>query len=335
MTKIPLRWVRSLLIGLCCVLWLNNVFAVFAQTNLSNQVNLTKEELTYIQQNPVIRVHTEEGWPPYNFIENNQPKGFSNDYIKLIAKKVGLKVEFMIGVSWEEFLTLLAQGKVDVLTNMVITEDRLKFALFSEKPVFSMVNALLYKRGGEEFTNLAQLKGKNLAIVRGFFSQELLTKQYPEINLLLTNSTLESMKQVEAGKADATLDGHAILNYYLDRYFFGNLVSYPLLDESIFSEPSQLHLGIRSDRPILKSILDKAMEAVSEEELNLLHQRWRLAIENNNNNFTGAELEYLQNKGKIKFCVDPHGFPMEAIRDNQHIGIGIVSHFYSSKTGLC
>lgn len=330
MTKIHFRWmrylrhvVRSLFIGLCCVLCLNNLLAVFGQTNLSNQINLTAEELAYIKQNPIIRVHTEEQWAPYNFIENNQPKGFSNDYIKLIAEKVGLKVEFMMGISWEDFLLLLAQKKVDVLTNTAITEDRLKFAIFSEKPVFNLVNALLYKRGEEEFTNLTQLKNHNLAVVRGFFSQELLTKQYPEINLLLTNSTLDSMKQVEIGKADAVLDGHATLNYYLDRYFFGNLVNHPLVDESIFAEPSPLHLAIRNDRPILKSILDKAMMAVSDEELSLLYQKWRLAIRNNDTtHFTGAELEYLQNKGKIRFCADPNWFPMEAIRDNQHIGIG-------------
>jgi polar amino acid transport system substrate-binding protein len=131
------------------------------------------------------------------------------------------------------------------------------------------------------------------------------------------------MKQVEAGKADATLEGYAILNYYLDRYFFGNLVSRPLTDESIFSKPAQQHLGIRKDRPILKSILDKAMAAVSEEELALLHQQWRLEIQNNNTtNFTKAEVEYLQDKGNIKFCVDPNWLPIEAIRDNQHIGIG-------------
>jgi polar amino acid transport system substrate-binding protein len=323
MAKIHRRWIRTILFVVLLIFFVSSGFAVFADANLSNRVNLTAEELAYIKQNPVIRVHTEEQWAPYNFIEDNQPKGFSNDYMKLIAQKVGLKVEFMMGISWEDFLVLLAQKKVDVLSNTAITEDRLKFAIFSEKPVFSLVNALLYKRGGEEFTSLAQLKGQNLAVVRSFFSQEFLIKQYPEINLLLTKSTLEGMKQVQIGKADAVLDGYANLNYYLDRNFFGNLVNHPLVDESIFAEPTPLHLAIRNDRPILKSILDKAMDAVSDEELSLLYQKWRLAIQNNKDtNFTRAELEYLQNKRNIKFCVDPNWLPMEAIRDNQHIGIG-------------
>jgi polar amino acid transport system substrate-binding protein len=322
MAKIHGRWIRFILTGVLLFFFVSNSFVVFAHPNLSNRVNLTAEELAYIKQNPVILVHTEEGWFPYNFIEKNQPKGFSDDYIKLIAEKVGLKVEFIMGFSWDEFLTLLAQKKVDVITNMVITEDRLKFALFSEKPVFNIVNALLYKAGGDEFTNLAQLKGKNLALVRGTFSQELLTKQYPEINLLLTKTPLEAIKQVEAGKADAVLENYANLNYYLDRYFFGNFVNHPLNDASVFAKPSPVHLAIRNDRPILKSILDKAMMAVSEQELNLLYQKWHLSIDHNKTNFSGAELKYLHHKGKINFCVDPNGLPMDGIQENKHIGIG-------------
>lgn len=64
---------------------------------------------------------------------------------------------------------------------MVVTEERKKFALYSKE--------------GEDYTNIEQLKGKILAIVKGFFFEEVLGKYYLEINLLLTNNTLDAMKQ--------------------------------------------------------------------------------------------------------------------------------------------
>jgi polar amino acid transport system substrate-binding protein len=131
------------------------------------------------------------------------------------------------------------------------------------------------------------------------------------------------MKQVDSGNADAALETHAVLNYYIDHYFFGNLVSKPLPDDSIFSESArqQQHLGIRKDRPILKSILDKAMATVLEKEVTALRQRWYLIAQKESFNFTSEELDYLENKSKINVCVDPDWLPLDAIEDNKHTGV--------------
>ncbi len=286
----------------------------------SSTVELTAAEQAYIEANPVLRVHAESQWPPYNFVENGNVKGFSNEYIQLIAQKVGFEVEFVVGPTWDEFMTLLAEKKIDVVTNMVITEDRQKFAIYSDQYVFDLVNSLLTLKDGKDYTELEQLKGKNLAIVRGFFFEEILTKYYPEINLLLTNNTLDAMKQVEAGRADTALENHATFNYYIDRYFLKDLVSRPLINNPYLSNAGQ-YLGIRNDRPILKSILDKAMAAVSEEEYANLRRRWYLASDTASFGFSKRQLEYLQDKGQIKMCVDPSWMPLEAIIDGQHTGM--------------
>ncbi|NEQ96019.1 MAG: transporter substrate-binding domain-containing protein, partial [Cyanothece sp. SIO2G6] len=84
----------------------------------SSTIELTAAEQAYVEANPVLRVHAESEWPPYNFIENGELKGFSNEYLQLIAEKVGFEVEFVIGPTWDEFMTLLAQGDIDVVSNM-------------------------------------------------------------------------------------------------------------------------------------------------------------------------------------------------------------------------
>lgn len=308
------------LLSLILTLLVSSNPGVAQQTGERLVVELTPAEQAYIQANPVIRVHGESDWPPYNFVKNGNPTGFSNEYIKMIAEKVGLEVELVVGPTWSECMTMLAQKEIDVVTNMVITPDRHKFALYSEQYVFDLVNSLLTRKDGEDYTEIKQLKGKNLAIVRGFFFEEILTKYYPEINLLLTNNTLDAMKQVEAGRADAALESHATFNYYIERYFLTELISRPLINHPHLSNVPQ-YLGIRNDRPILKSILDKAMAAVSEEDYANLLRRWYLAADTASFNFTRTELEYLQDKGEIKMCVDPNWMPLDAIIDGQHTGM--------------
>ncbi|MGA1265389.1 MAG: transporter substrate-binding domain-containing protein, partial [Prochlorothrix sp.] len=189
----------------------------------SSSLQLTTEELDYRRANPVLRVHGEENWPPYNFMEEWELKGLSNDYLRLLAKQAGFQLEFVPG-SWDQSMQRLAEGEIDVISNMKITPDRQKQFLFSAQPVFEVQTALLARSDQGEVTRLEQLEGKTLAVVRGYFHEELLRKHYPNIQLLLTANTLDAMRQVDAGRADAAIETHAVFNYYIQRYFLRDLV---------------------------------------------------------------------------------------------------------------
>ena len=53
-------------------------------------ISMSEDEQTFVRQNPILRVQLEEDWYPYNYTEQNSEKGLSNDYIKLIAQKIGI-----------------------------------------------------------------------------------------------------------------------------------------------------------------------------------------------------------------------------------------------------
>ena len=61
---------------------------------------LLPEERAFLSQHPVIRVQNELGWAPYNFNDNGRPRGFSIDYMNLLAEKLGIEVEYVTGPSW-------------------------------------------------------------------------------------------------------------------------------------------------------------------------------------------------------------------------------------------
>ena len=53
---------------------------------------LTQAEKDWIEANPVIRIHNEMNWPPFNFNINGHPKGLSIDYMNLLAEKIGISI---------------------------------------------------------------------------------------------------------------------------------------------------------------------------------------------------------------------------------------------------
>lgn len=77
----------------------------------SNNIILTDDELAYVKNNNTIKVHNEKNWAPFNFNHDGIPSGFSIDYIKLVASKVGLNIEFVTG-EWNELLNLTMTKKM-------------------------------------------------------------------------------------------------------------------------------------------------------------------------------------------------------------------------------
>ena len=246
--------------------------SVFDDSKTERQLNLSVRERQWLADHPVIRVHNETDWPPFNFFENGTAQGFSIDYMNLLAALIDVKIEYVTGPSWSEFLDMMKSGELDVMLNIVKTPERQKYLLYAEKPYAYNPNTILSRRD-TPYENLEQLSGKTVAIPKGFFYEEILKRDYPRIKLHLVKNMDESMKAVIFGRADAALGELAVLNYLMDREM---ITGHTLSGEVVLGgvNYSQLNIAARKDLPILVSILTKAMAAVPPEEVKALRQRW-------------------------------------------------------------
>ena len=89
----------------------------------SPKVALTPNEQAWLSTHPVIRVHNEWNWPPFNYNEDGKPKGLSIDYMNLLASRIGVKVKYISG-EWGELLDQAFNKKLDVMLNIVKTQER-------------------------------------------------------------------------------------------------------------------------------------------------------------------------------------------------------------------
>jgi signal transduction histidine kinase/ABC-type amino acid transport substrate-binding protein/CheY-like chemotaxis protein/HPt (histidine-containing phosphotransfer) domain-containing protein len=282
------------------------------------RLNLSVEERRWLADHPIIRVHNETDWPPFNFFEDNRPQGFSIDYMNLLTSMIGVKAEYVTGPAWNEFLGMMKTGGLDVMLNIVKTPERQKYLLYT-KPYAYNPNSILSLRE-TPYDNLEQLFGKTVSLPKGFFYEEILKRDYPQIKLHLVKNVKESMKAVLFGKSDAALGELAVFNYLIGREMMSGLVVSGEVNLG-GSNYTQLNIATRKDKPVLISILRKAMDAVAPEEIKVLRRRWvdvtttavpkALKLK-----LTDEEKAWLADHQSMRFGVDPAYPPFEFIDEN-------------------
>ncbi len=236
-----------------------------------HSVELTGKEIEWIKANPKIRIHNEMDWPPFDFNEKGEARGLSIDYMDLLARKVGLEVEYVSGPSWNEFLEMMKRGDLDVMLNIVKTPERQKYLLYTPHYVENP-NTILSKKDTPYHT-LEELFGKTVAVTKGFFYEEVLAREYPEINVLPVKDTRATINAVSFGKADAALGEMAVLNYLISQHMMTDV---SVTGEIKFGdrELSLLNIATRKDLPVLASILSKGVNAIELEQLNKIKIKW-------------------------------------------------------------
>ena len=268
-------WIRGALLAVVAAVAMTFVGpTAFAQDEISDQqkpLALLAEERAWRSANPVIRVHNELDWPPFNFNEDGIPRGVSIDVMNLIAERAGLKVEYVSGPSWNEFLGMMKGGDLDVMLNIVKTPERQTYLLYT-RPYMDNPNSILSRRDAP-YDSLEQLFGKTISVPKGFFYEEILSRDFPRIKLHLVKDTLEAMKAVTFGEADAALGELAVFNYLKTRHLITDLVLSGEVNMGD-QEYALLNIATRKDLPLLASILDKALQTVTLEERTAIRDRW-------------------------------------------------------------
>jgi two-component system, NarL family, sensor histidine kinase EvgS len=288
-------------------------------------LNFTDEEKNFLKENPKIKVHNESNWPPFNYSLNNSPLGFSIDYMNLLASKIGLSIEYVSGFTWDEFLEKIKKNEIDVMLNIAKTEDREKYLAFTSSYAKN-IDTVFVKKDINNLKNLNDFKGKTLAIIKGFYEEDLLRKYYPEIKFILVNDTLEALKKVAFNEVDGAFDSLAVGNYFMENNYISNLKPAFEVQDPRFN--LDIHIAVNKSNLILRNILEKAKNEITQDEISTLNKKWintneiKAQDDNNNISLTKKEELYLSNKSIITMCIDPNWEPFEKIdKHGKHVGI--------------
>ena len=270
----------------------------------NNKSILTLKEKKWIK-NHVVTFGVEQ-WSPVVFSNNgNDIDGICGDFTKLIVKKTGLKIK-VVNDKWNNLLNNFKLHKIDVLPATFYTTQRAKYGLYS-KPYFKMKN-YLYVREDSNIKSFYDVK--TLAIIKGYGTIPAIRKKFPNIKIIQTKDLLDSINKVLNKKVDALYDGQAVVTQTITKNLIKGLKP---ISQNIFP-PDNLYYFINKNQPILLSIIQKALNAITPQEKTKILSKW-LSINNIYINLTKQEKEWIAKNIEIKYAYDPDWKPIEWAND--------------------
>ncbi|MCB9495207.1 MAG: transporter substrate-binding domain-containing protein [Desulfobacteraceae bacterium] len=306
--------------------------------SVTTALEFNQEELDFLEKKPIIRVHNETDWPPFNFYENGKPQGISIDVMNRISEISGLKIEYVTGPSWDEFIKMMGEKKLDVMLNIVDIPERRDLLRFTTSYAKSLTGVLVKKENQKKFFNLKDMADKTIAVPAGFDLEINLPKYHPDIRTMPVRDILECIDMVHSRKADGFIEEIGVADYIMSQRMITDIRLAFHISEDPFI--TSLSIATLKENKILFNVIQKSLNAISDEELHSIRKKWLLdtaeIYEKSMVNLTVKEKEYLYLNNQINICVDPSWPPLDFIDDNGvHSGLSAdLINLLSKRTGF-
>jgi len=260
----------------CKLLMLGGVLTLSAaalfigqQWKTDEDVSLTAKEKAWLKAHPVIRLAPDPDFPPTEFFDvHGNYTGIASDYVAILQKRLGIRFEIVKLRDWAEVLEKARQRKVDVLASVTRTPERSEYLLFT-KPYMEFPGAIITRSSFTESLSLQKLHGKNIAIKAGYGARYYVVTNYPQVQVDVVPDIHTGLQKVSSGVSDALLENLLTASYYMEKDAITNL---HIAGETEYIY--RLAFAVRSDWPMLQSILDKGLNRVTLDERGVIYNKW-------------------------------------------------------------
>jgi signal transduction histidine kinase/CheY-like chemotaxis protein len=236
------------------------------------QVAFTEEEHEWLARHHTVRVRVGNA-PPYSFFREG-PLGISGDYLNAVAQRAGFQIQYIPDIPWPDALKHIAnRERIDVLPALTETIDRKGYIVFTQPYLISP--RVIYIREDSGFVgSLEDLANGIVLVERGYFLQQRLAADYPDLQLMIEETTEAALEALSVGSADAYVGNLVAGTHVIRTNGLNNLkIAAPAPYENL-----ALSMGVRNDWPELASIIDKVLASFDQKEHLAIRDKWLAPI---------------------------------------------------------
>jgi two-component system sensor histidine kinase EvgS len=247
------------------------LFVLVAPAAASPETPLSREDAGWLRRHPVLVVGAyQEGYPPFEELRDGELEGLGPDYLREIARELGVTLQTRTYATWPELLNALARGEIDVATSVTPLEKGMP-GIRVGATYFESLPALVERADAPIIHRPGELRGKRLAVHAGYFDTAALRRELPETTLVETRSTAEAFSLVHSGDVTAYID-----NPYSAREFVSRLgLERELRVGAPLALPiSALAFAVPADRAPLGRAIDGALGELTAADHGRLRARW-------------------------------------------------------------
>ena len=222
---------------------------------------LTHKEQKWLTEHQKIEVGIMKTWPPFGFLDKDgQLNGIGMNLIHLLNKRLGNILVPKPG-NWAEIYNAVKDKHLAALLDFTPKKSREAYFNWT-RPYLSVPHAIVARKKTSYLRSETDLIDKTLALEKGFGNVRYFKENYPGVIIKEYANTPDALDAVARGEADAYVGNRAVASYIIGKEVLVNLKFHGRLTK----EGSTLAIGVRKDWEILRDILQKALNSLSEKE---------------------------------------------------------------------
>jgi len=238
-------------------------------TKQTPALNFTKEEKAYLAFKGKIKMCIDPNWLPFEAF-NKQGKyiGISAETLKIAQEKSGISFEIIKTKDWAQSLKFAQEGKCDILSLAMKTQQRSKYLDFTT-PYIDFPFVILTNHDKIFINSIKELYGKKVSMVKGYAHIEILKKDYPQVEIIEVDNIKQGIDYIRKNKVYGHVDALGPAAYTLQKEGITDVKIAGKLDQ-------QWSLSVASSKrePILKSIMQKIIQSVPSEKIQRIQSKW-------------------------------------------------------------
>lgn len=237
-----------------------------------NKLKLSKEEKEWLAKKIPIKYVFDPDWGPLEW-QNGIEKhvGIVADLLQLIAKRS--KIHFIATPSstWTEATKKIDEKEVQMYSAVGITKKRQKIMNFTKNNLLSTPYVFVTRKN-EDYTNgFKGLKDKRIAVNKNSTIHGLLKENKPNIKTIgLSIVDQNGFMKLQKNEIDVYIVNATRAKYHINSLGFNNL-------KIAYKTNFNLNLKVAITKDIDQislSIIDKAMDSITEKEINDIFRKW-------------------------------------------------------------
>lgn len=235
----------------------------------NNLLKLTKDEQNYLKKKKKILMCVLPNWLPFEQIDKDgKHKGIGADLIKLVEKSIGTSIQLFPTKTWTQSLQNIKDRKCDILPVAMSTPNR-RVSMNFTTPYVSEPFVIATQLKELFIKNAKALENKKIGIVRSYAFIEVLKRQNPTIQIVPLKNTKEGLEKVRNGELFGYVDTMPTIGYWIQKY---SMMDLKIAGKLEFNIP--LSIASRNDEPLLGSIMQKAIDNISDEQKRSIIGKW-------------------------------------------------------------
>ena len=294
--------------------WLSNPLDRFYHPTVA-RVALTHAEEQWLKDNPVTRLAVTTFIKPIDIVDTRGIyTGLNADLIKLLNQKLGANITPEFYPRWSDVVDNTMSGAVHGALSFSRTPEREQNVLFTAPYAYDPV-VVLTQKDDISIRTFDDLEGRTVSMLKGIaFKDELIKAVGPEGKLIEVDSDSEALRQVARKQTDAHVSTLIFYgNSQRDKFIAGIKIA-----TSRNLEAGALRIGVNKANPVLFSILNKGLGAITRDELTELRARWLMYApkEKRLETLTDEEVQWIANNRGIKVGIMADWPPFNKVSPN-------------------